>query len=114
MAEAKTAELAAGPPIKQHDEPMISERVAHPEATADASETGPQSRCIGDEPAAEPKAGGYAAMGTDVQQDAKKKKKKKSKRTPKSRRNITGFEEFYADAPTTPAEALRKKELYSV
>ncbi|CAJ2514095.1 Uu.00g022140.m01.CDS01 [Anthostomella pinea] len=43
----------------------------------------------------------------------KKKKKKKGKKTPKSRKNITGFEEFYADAPMTPAEAaLEKKQLY--
>ncbi|TRX98668.1 hypothetical protein FHL15_000010 [Xylaria flabelliformis] len=41
-----------------------------------------------------------------------KKKKKKSKRIAKSRRNITGFEEYYADAPMTPAEALEKKKLY--
>lgn len=40
------------------------------------------------------------------------KVKKKKKRTPKSRRGISGFEEYYADAPMTPAEALEKKKLY--
>ncbi|KAI0525866.1 Argonaute siRNA chaperone complex subunit Arb1-domain-containing protein [Xylaria bambusicola] len=40
------------------------------------------------------------------------KKKKKSKRIPKSRKNITGFEEYYADAPMTPLQAAEKKKLY--
>ncbi|KAI0538006.1 Argonaute siRNA chaperone complex subunit Arb1-domain-containing protein [Xylaria digitata] len=41
-----------------------------------------------------------------------KKKKKRSKKPGKSRRKITGFEEYFADAPTTPMEALEKKKLY--
>ncbi|KAI0431032.1 Argonaute siRNA chaperone complex subunit Arb1-domain-containing protein [Xylaria sp. FL1042] len=53
-----------------------------------------------------------APQGADSQIAVKKKKKKKSKRTAKSRRNITGFEEYYADTPMTPREALEKKKLY--
>ncbi|KAF2967205.1 hypothetical protein GQX73_g6397 [Xylaria multiplex] len=41
-----------------------------------------------------------------------KKKKKRSKKPGKSRRKITGFEEYYADVPTTPMEAVEKKKLY--
>ncbi|KAI1775083.1 Argonaute siRNA chaperone complex subunit Arb1-domain-containing protein [Hypoxylon cercidicola] len=46
---------------------------------------------------------------------AKKKKKKKTKRKgAAARKNVTGFEEFYADAPVTPAEAAQEKtEIYS-
>ncbi|KAH8195856.1 hypothetical protein TruAng_009986 [Truncatella angustata] len=43
----------------------------------------------------------------------KKKKKKRNNRPGKTRRAITGFEEFYADSPTTPAEHLEEKSLYS-
>ncbi|TGJ80181.1 hypothetical protein E0Z10_g8579 [Xylaria hypoxylon] len=52
------------------------------------------------------------AEGAGSQVEAKKKKKK-SKRRPKSRRNITGFEEYYADAPKTPMEALEQEKLYN-
>ncbi|KAI1133702.1 hypothetical protein F5Y10DRAFT_260023 [Nemania abortiva] len=51
-----------------------------------------------------------AAEGTNAQVDVKKKKKKK--KVPKSRRGITGFEEYYADAPMTPAQATETKKLY--
>ncbi|KAM3512375.1 hypothetical protein MY11210_003941 [Beauveria gryllotalpidicola] len=40
--------------------------------------------------------------------DQKKRKKKRAGR--KKRRAATGFEEYYADAPTTPEEALREQE----
>ncbi|KAI0489799.1 Argonaute siRNA chaperone complex subunit Arb1-domain-containing protein [Xylaria cf. heliscus] len=50
------------------------------------------------------------STGTEVQ--PKKKKKRRSKRPAKSRRNISGFEEYYCDAPVTPAEDLEKKKLY--
>ncbi|KAI1347366.1 Argonaute siRNA chaperone complex subunit Arb1-domain-containing protein [Xylaria sp. FL0043] len=53
-----------------------------------------------------------AAQGADSQAAVEKKKRRKSKRTPKSRKNITGFEEYYADTPMTPMEALEKKRLY--
>ncbi|KAI0206390.1 Argonaute complex, subunit Arb1 [Astrocystis sublimbata] len=33
-------------------------------------------------------------------------------KTAKSRKHVTGFEEFYADAPMTPADALEKKQIY--
>ncbi|KAI8629315.1 hypothetical protein F5Y19DRAFT_77913 [Xylariaceae sp. FL1651] len=53
------------------------------------------------------------AGDTDAQPEQVKKKKKKSRKTPKSRKNITGFEEYYADAPMTPAEAaFEKTQLY--
>ncbi|KAI4866815.1 Argonaute siRNA chaperone complex subunit Arb1-domain-containing protein [Hypoxylon rubiginosum] len=47
---------------------------------------------------------------------AKKKKKKKSKRKGgAARKNVTGFEEYYADAPVTPAEAAQEKsEVYNL
>ncbi|KAI1336377.1 Argonaute siRNA chaperone complex subunit Arb1-domain-containing protein [Xylariaceae sp. FL0016] len=52
--------------------------------------------------------------GLRMEVEAKKKKKKKKKRGPKSRKHISGFEEFYADAPMTPAEAdTEKNELYN-
>ncbi|GAW12008.1 hypothetical protein ANO14919_013630 [Xylariales sp. No.14919] len=51
-----------------------------------------------------------AAENPSSQTGAKKKKKKK--RCPKSRRKISGFEEYYADAPMTPIEALENKKRY--
>ncbi|KAI1755271.1 hypothetical protein F4782DRAFT_442631 [Xylaria castorea] len=62
-----------------------------------------------DDHAAGTRASENAAGDTQVEV---KKRKKKSKRPAKSRKNITGFEEYYADAPMTPAEALEKKKLY--
>ncbi|KAI0478594.1 Argonaute siRNA chaperone complex subunit Arb1-domain-containing protein [Xylariaceae sp. FL0804] len=54
-----------------------------------------------------------AATQIDVGQP-KKKKKKRSKKAGKSRRHITGFEEYYADSPMTPEEAaLEKNSIYS-
>ncbi|KAJ2961975.1 hypothetical protein NQ176_g10968 [Zarea fungicola] len=45
--------------------------------------------------------------------DHKRKPKKKKNRSRK-KRIATGFEEYYADAPTTPEEALKEQqELYS-
>ncbi|KAI1431202.1 hypothetical protein GGR50DRAFT_101220 [Xylaria sp. CBS 124048] len=52
------------------------------------------------------------AATADIQSNAKKTKKR-SKRVGKSRKNVTGFEEFFADPPTTPAEALEGKKIYS-
>ncbi|KAI1379503.1 Argonaute siRNA chaperone complex subunit Arb1-domain-containing protein [Hypoxylon crocopeplum] len=49
-----------------------------------------------------------------VTESQPKKKKKPRKKVAASRKNITGFEEFYADAPVTPTEAmLEQKEVYS-
>ncbi|KAI0017187.1 Argonaute siRNA chaperone complex subunit Arb1-domain-containing protein [Xylariomycetidae sp. FL0641] len=56
---------------------------------------------------------GVEDMNLDAEDKPKKKKKKKSKKTGKSRRHITGFEEFYADVPMTPAQALENKQLYN-
>ncbi|KAI0458771.1 hypothetical protein F5B21DRAFT_405662 [Xylaria acuta] len=61
--------------------------------------------------AAGTKASENAAGGTGTQIEVKKKKKK-SKRPAKSRKNITGFEEYYTDGPMTPAQALEKNLLY--
>ncbi|KAK5628434.1 hypothetical protein RRF57_004149 [Xylaria bambusicola] len=55
-------------------------------------------------------AAGEAVLGASTQPKATKKKK--SKKIPKSRKNITGFEEYYADAPMTPLQAAEKKKLY--
>ncbi|KAJ8120410.1 hypothetical protein ONZ43_g2874 [Nemania bipapillata] len=61
----------------------------------------------------DPAAAAAAAERIDTQiQIEPKKKKKKSKKLPKSRRGITGFEEYYADPPMTPAEAVEKERLY--
>ncbi|KXJ86182.1 Argonaute complex, subunit Arb1 [Microdochium bolleyi] len=47
-------------------------------------------------------------------QESKKKRKKKKSRTKKRKKPVTGFEEFYADSPLTPTEAiLEQEELYS-
>ncbi|KAI1660922.1 Argonaute siRNA chaperone complex subunit Arb1-domain-containing protein [Daldinia decipiens] len=50
-----------------------------------------------------------------IEPEEKKKKRKKSKKKgAAARKNVTGFEEFYADAPITPAEAAKeKKEIYN-
>ncbi|KAJ8130936.1 hypothetical protein O1611_g2693 [Lasiodiplodia mahajangana] len=56
--------------------------------------------------------GTAASAAEDPNSQAGVKKKKKTKRIPKSRRGISGFEEYYADAPMTPAEAAEKKKLY--
>ncbi|KAI1470328.1 Argonaute siRNA chaperone complex subunit Arb1-domain-containing protein [Daldinia caldariorum] len=50
-----------------------------------------------------------------IEPEAKKKKRKKTKKKGAAgRKNVTGFEEFYADAPTTPAQAAKeKKEIYN-
>ncbi|KAI8964447.1 Argonaute siRNA chaperone complex subunit Arb1-domain-containing protein [Daldinia sp. FL1419] len=100
---------------------------------ADIAKSSPSSEC------SEPSGGREASNGTSITQsdvdsanvekpsDAidggvqigiepveKKKKKKSKKKGASARKNVTGFEEFYADAPMTPAEAAKeKKEIYS-
>ncbi|OTB12697.1 hypothetical protein K445DRAFT_320837 [Daldinia sp. EC12] len=55
---------------------------------------------------------GGVQLGTEP--EVKKKKKKSKKKGAAGRKNVTGFEEFYADTPTTPAQAAKeKKEIYS-
>ncbi|KAL7627744.1 hypothetical protein AAE478_001939 [Parahypoxylon ruwenzoriense] len=50
----------------------------------------------------------------DTDQKPKKKKNKNKRTGAASRKHVTGFEEFFADAPMTPAEAAHeKKEIYS-
>ncbi|KAI1759703.1 Argonaute siRNA chaperone complex subunit Arb1-domain-containing protein [Hypoxylon sp. FL1150] len=53
----------------------------------------------------------------EVQSEPQAKKKKKKKKTKRkgaaARKNVTGFEEYYADTPLTPAEAAQEKgDLY--
>ncbi|KAI0548737.1 hypothetical protein F4679DRAFT_596289 [Xylaria curta] len=125
-------------PTQQSEEPMATEmKVTQPQLTdagptSHEDNTAPAACGVKDatikkdgETAAEdmPASNGSSAddhlEGTRASENAPgdtqvevKKKKKKSKRAPKSRRNITGFEEYYADAPMTPAEALEKNKLY--
>ncbi|KAI2470965.1 Argonaute siRNA chaperone complex subunit Arb1-domain-containing protein [Annulohypoxylon bovei var. microspora] len=62
-------------------------------------------------------AGDATDAGVQLGTESEPKKKKKSKSKKKgaaARKGVTGFEEFYADAPMTPVEALKeKKEIYS-
>ncbi|KAI1081586.1 hypothetical protein F5B20DRAFT_534533 [Whalleya microplaca] len=56
--------------------------------------------------------------GLQLDRDPEKKKRKNKKKSKKAgaakRKNVTGFEEFYADVPMTPAEAAQEKnEIYS-
>ncbi|KAI1416883.1 Argonaute siRNA chaperone complex subunit Arb1-domain-containing protein [Hypoxylon sp. FL1857] len=93
----------------------------------------PSPRCnksSGDEKAAndistseatEPNNGDKASKPADIVVDGiqlgeetvpkKKKKSKPKKKGAAARKNVTGFEEFYADAPMTPAEAAEEKKL---
>ncbi|KAI1197971.1 hypothetical protein F5X97DRAFT_300749 [Nemania serpens] len=129
------AELPADSPNKGSDEPMTTEvKFAQPLRTditstsseenmarevEDAANSASPASLSGNE--ANESAGegfgihGDPAAGTAADTDARvdvKKKKKKSKKPPKSRRGITGFEEYYADGPMTPAEALEGQKLF--
>ncbi|KAI1208409.1 Argonaute siRNA chaperone complex subunit Arb1-domain-containing protein [Annulohypoxylon truncatum] len=64
------------------------------------------------------KAGGATDAGSQPGAESEPKKKKKRSKNKKqgaaARKGVTGFEEFYADAPITPAEAaLEKNEIYA-
>ncbi|KAH9993659.1 Argonaute siRNA chaperone complex subunit Arb1-domain-containing protein [Xylariaceae sp. FL0662B] len=53
-------------------------------------------------------------LGEDPEKKKKKKKKRNKRTGAAARKNVTGFEEFYADAPMTPADAAQEKnELYA-
>ncbi|KAL8712945.1 MAG: hypothetical protein Q9220_002803 [cf. Caloplaca sp. 1 TL-2023] len=59
--------------------------------------------------------GDPSATGTQTEVSLGMDKKKRSKRKPKSKRGLTaptGFEEFYVDAPLTPAEHVEERSLY--
>ncbi|KAI0390383.1 Argonaute complex, subunit Arb1 [Xylariaceae sp. FL0594] len=88
-------------------EPAVVE-VAQPEGAGAAADPQQQN----DVPLPEADDDELAAAMADFQLGPNKKKKRK--KTSKARRKITGFEEFYADPPMTPAEALEKKNLYSM
>ncbi|KAL8817759.1 MAG: hypothetical protein Q9223_003468 [Gallowayella weberi] len=63
-----------------------------------------------------PDAGDTPAAGESVEMNVSSAKKKSKKRKPKSKRGLTaptGFEEFYVDAPLTPAEHEVEKDLYN-
>ncbi|KAI0597489.1 Argonaute siRNA chaperone complex subunit Arb1-domain-containing protein [Biscogniauxia sp. FL1348] len=92
--------------------------IDHVEKSGDRVSTSDHSGLISlsneDPPNGDHVAGAVVEDGSQQLQEKTKKKRKPRKRTPASRRGITGFEEFYADAPMTPAEAaLGKKDLYS-
>ncbi|KAI0097420.1 Argonaute siRNA chaperone complex subunit Arb1-domain-containing protein [Hypoxylon sp. NC0597] len=54
---------------------------------------------------------GGVKLGAENEPKKKKKKSKSKKKGAAARKNVTGFEEFYADAPMTPAEAAEEKKL---
>ncbi|KAI5921299.1 Argonaute siRNA chaperone complex subunit Arb1-domain-containing protein [Camillea tinctor] len=102
----------------QEPEPEVDNK----EKSGDRDSASEQNRLVSD--SNEEPAGGDPVAGATIetlrqggepqQPQEKKKKKRKNKKAPASRRNITGFEEFYADAPMTPAEAdVEKNDLYS-
>ncbi|KAI1170645.1 hypothetical protein F4777DRAFT_103427 [Nemania sp. FL0916] len=88
------------------------------ERPASRASTGPQSVAESNEttkgvPTAKTSSVEDPAAGIDTQAAATGQKKKKNKgKSGKARRKITGFEEYYADAPVTPAEAAEKAQLY--
>lgn len=105
------AESSAESPIKHDDEPMITqEKVAQPVQTDTAStshdekDASPSIACDvqdttqQDDAVYQSKgglnesAGEDAGQGTNAQVGVQQKRKKGKKKTPKSRRNITGFE----------------------
>ncbi|KAK8869063.1 Argonaute-binding protein 1 [Apiospora arundinis] len=70
---------------------------------------------IGETAEDDPDMDGVAGDVDDLtlgEEKPKKKKKRKSK-VGKKRRNITGFEENFCDAPVTPAEASEEKQIYA-
>lgn len=78
-----------------------------PNDQTEANTNGIQQLSIGVDAAI---AGESTAMGVGAA-----KRKSKSKKKPKSQRGLTaptGFEEFYVDAPLTPAEHTVEQELY--
>ncbi|KAI4284062.1 MAG: hypothetical protein L6R38_001700 [Xanthoria sp. 2 TBL-2021] len=89
---------ASGNPEPSHSEPNDK---------TEANTNGTQQLSVGVDVAA---TGESMAMGVGAA-----KKKSKSKKKPKSQRGLTaptGFEEFYVDAPLTPAEHEVEKDLY--
>ncbi|OTA94325.1 hypothetical protein M434DRAFT_10864 [Hypoxylon sp. CO27-5] len=54
---------------------------------------------------------GGTQLHAETEPKKKKSKSKSKKKGAAARKNVTGFEEFYADAPITPAEAAEEKKL---
>ncbi|KAL8673946.1 MAG: hypothetical protein Q9168_001641 [Polycauliona sp. 1 TL-2023] len=97
--------------------------VGHAEAADDKGVSGDLSPSRDHQTVADDKAGkqvsfdadGAAAGDSMAMGVGTAKKKSKSKKKPKSQRGLTaptGFEEFYVDAPLTPAEHEVEQELY--
>ncbi|KAI0831016.1 Argonaute siRNA chaperone complex subunit Arb1-domain-containing protein [Hypoxylon sp. FL0890] len=81
-------------------------------ATNDIS-TSEATEPVSEDKACQPTDAVESAIQPDDETEPKKKKKKSrtKKKGAAARRNVTGFEEFYADAPMTPAEASEEKKL---
>ncbi|KAI1396808.1 Argonaute siRNA chaperone complex subunit Arb1-domain-containing protein [Hypoxylon fuscum] len=137
------ADLPRDPPVesgegsmsKVEDESTSGQNVTHQEKEttvgADGVASSPNHEKVklsgdgntaNDVPSSEDEANAHAgevpiATNEGTQQGtepAAKKKKKRKKPKNKAKKGVTGFEEFYADAPMTPTEsAQEKKELYN-
>ncbi|KAI1460277.1 Argonaute siRNA chaperone complex subunit Arb1-domain-containing protein [Annulohypoxylon moriforme] len=101
------------------DEPEPEHEHKHTEPGSDRVATNDNPHDVpNDIPASEgSKAMDLIDGGIQLAESEPKKKKRKSKSKKQgaaARKGVTGFEEFYADAPMTPAEATQEKnEIYS-
>ncbi|KAI1134434.1 Argonaute siRNA chaperone complex subunit Arb1-domain-containing protein [Hypoxylon sp. FL0543] len=95
------------PPSSKCNESSGDGKAANDISTSEAAEP------VHEEKASKPTDAIEIGIQPHNETEPKKKKKKRSK--PKkgaaTRKNVTGFEEFYADAPMTPAEAAEEKKL---
>ncbi|KAI1647885.1 Argonaute siRNA chaperone complex subunit Arb1-domain-containing protein [Daldinia loculata] len=100
--------------------------VAESSPNSEPSEPGGDQKATNSTPSAEGEADsanveeasdaidGGVQLGIEPEEKKKKRKKKPKKKGAAARKNVTGFEEFYADTPITPAEAAKeKKEIYN-
>ncbi|KAI1624777.1 Argonaute siRNA chaperone complex subunit Arb1-domain-containing protein [Exophiala viscosa] len=90
--------------------PPIDGQFTSPSANGNARE----GSVPGDEPADHPDDEDYGEE-VDLPPPEARKKKKRKKAKPKSQRGLgkpTGFEDFFADAPMTPAQHAEEQELY--
>ncbi|KAK4946827.1 hypothetical protein LTR10_014330 [Elasticomyces elasticus] len=74
----------------------------------------PEGSVPGDEPADHPDDVDYGEV-VDLPPPEERKKRKRKKAKPKSQRGLdkpSGFEDFFADAPTTPAQHAEEQEIY--
>ncbi|KAK9788684.1 hypothetical protein AB5N19_10207 [Seiridium cardinale] len=105
--EVATPEALASPVASSSRTPLVDVADGATKTTADEPNQGAES-AISETPGSPSAADG----DLPISMEAPKKKKRKS-RPGKTRRAITGFEEFFADAPTTPAEHAEEKKLFS-